>query len=169
MKTEILVLMAGLGASGALSACDSPDPTFAVIDNQAQMAVYEGWWSVTLFSVPVPAGAVGDPERAVTSTETAYALLAPAWDPTSGTPPTTLIPVMSAQELHAAHGDTLHIVVSDATMLGNCAAGKPLSQEQADIITQSIFPGPFTGKTYDAATCVTTMLPSVDAGDAGTD
>ncbi len=190
MNPKSLFAALGLGlicASSTLAGCETSDSTFALIDNgypalpdgggdpATQTAVYQGWWSVTLFTTPVAAGAQSDPQRAITSTETAYALLAPGWDPTSTTPPTTLIPVMSTQELHAARGDTLHIVVSDATMIGNCAAGKPLTQEQADFITRSIFPGPFVGMTYDAATCVMSAIPTDDSGadsavvDAGTD
>jgi hypothetical protein len=178
MKLKILFMAMSLGVIGGASAiagCDTSDATFSVIDNRypappdggdpaTQTAIYQGWWSVTLFTTPVAAGAESDPERAITSTETAYALLAPGWNPSSGAPPAKLIPVMSPQELHVARGDTLHIVVSDDTMIGNCAAGKPLTQDQADFITGSIFPGPFAGMIYDAATCITRPIPSVDAG-----
>jgi hypothetical protein len=192
MKLQLSAIVMSLcvyGVSAGLFACDTSDPTQAVVDNAypappdggdpaTQTVVYNAWWSVTLFSTPVGAGAESDQARAVTSTDFAYAVLAPGWDPSSTTAPTTLIPVKTAALLHADRGDTLHIVVSDATVVGNCAAGKPLSQADADFITQSIFPGLFSGVTYDAAKCVATPTP-VDAGndatpeagsaDAGTD
>ena len=190
MKLKLLFAAMTLGAcAGAFSACNTSDPTEAVVDNgypappdggdpATQTVVYASWWSVTLFTTPVPAGAESDPARAITSTEVAYAVLAPGWDPSSTMAPTTLIPVKTAAPLHAERGDTLHIIVSDATVVGNCAAGRPLSQADADFITQSIFPGLFSGVTYDAAKCVATPTP-VDAGndatpeagsaDAGTD
>jgi hypothetical protein len=164
MKLKLLFAAITLSAcAGAFSACSTSDPTQAVVDNgypalpdggdpATQTVVYASWWSVTLFSTPVPAGAESDPARAVTSTDFAYAVLAPGWDPSSTT------------ALHADRGDTLHIVVSDATVIGNCAAGKPLSQEDADFITQRIFPGLFSGVSYDAAKCVATTIP-VDAGN----
>ncbi len=165
---------------GAFCACNTSDPTQAVVDNgypatpdggdpATQTVVYASWWSVTLFSTPVPAGAESDPARAITSTDVAYAVLAPGWDPSSTTAPTTLIPVKTATPLHAERGDTLHIVVSDATVVGNCAAGKPLSQDDADFITQRIFPGLFAGVTYDASTCVATPIPADAGGEAGSD
>ena len=178
MKLNLLFAVVTVGAiGGAFAACNTSDPTQAVVDNgypalpdggdpATQTVVYASWWSVTLFSTPVPAGAESDPARAVTSTDVAYAVLAPGWDPSSTTAPAALIPVKTATSLHAERGDTLHIVVSDATVIGNCAAGKPLSQEDADFITQSIFPGLFAGVTYDASTCVATPIP-VDAGRDG--
>ena len=61
-----------------------------------------------------------------------------------------------------ASGSTLALV-SDATFVGSCAAGQPLSQDDADLVTQRIFPGDFAGLTYDARTC--TMVPA-DGDDA---
>jgi hypothetical protein len=73
--------------------------------------------------------------------------------------------VKSKTTLSVKRGDTLHVRVSDITMTGNCGAGQPLSQSDADFITQRIFPGDFAGGAYDAATC--TFVPN--ATDAGTD
>lgn len=181
MKTKILLFAVSLavGVIGVLEGCETSDPTFAVIENRyapppdggdaaLQTAVYQGWWSVTLFTTPVAAGTTSDPQRAITSTDFAYALLAPGWDPASGTTPTTLVPVKSSAALHVKRGDTLHIVVSDEATTGDCAAGKPLSQEDADFITQRIFPGLFANVTYDAATCISTPTPAVKA-DGGPD
>lgn len=122
-------------------------------DPSTEVTVYKVWWTTTLFLDPVVPGADSDSQRIVPATDYAYALLAPGWGPKSGAPPTVLVPVRSADKLSVSRGDTLHIDVSDATFVGNCAAGKPLSQHDADFITQSIFPGDFDAVTYDAKTC----------------
>jgi hypothetical protein len=74
----------------------------------------------------------------------------------------------------------LSIPVEDTTFAGNCATGSFLSQQEADFITQVVFPsaqqgagweaGPggehipnlFAGLRYDAATCA--LSPIADAG-----
>lgn len=141
----------------AASACDTPDPTKAVVDNaypaSSQVVVYKAWWSATLFEDPVLPGASSDEQRSVPESNFVYALLAPGWDPASGSPPTKLLAVRSKEPLAATRGDTLHIIVSDATFAGSCDARQPLSQEDADFITQRIFPGDFANVSYDAATC----------------
>jgi hypothetical protein len=163
-----------VGAVGtAPLACETGAATYAVLDNAypapasdagstPQSVVYRGWWSVTYFATPVPAGAESDPNRVIPATDYAYALLAPDWDPTSGSPPTKLLALRTRNQLSAARGGTLHLVISDETALGNCAAGQPLRQDEADLITQSIFPAEFAGWVYDAATC--TMTRTADAG-----
>jgi hypothetical protein len=158
------------------SACATSDPTTAVLINQypvltnagsasGSTTVYQAWWAVALFAEPVPAGQESDPVRVVEGTDYAYALLAPGWDPTSGTPVPPLIPIRSAQKLSAARGDTLNIALSDATTVGNCAAGQPLSADDAAFITQRIFPGAFTNVVYDATTCTSSVAPSDAGGD----
>src|SRR5580700_5056432 len=73
-------------------------------------------------------------ETVPASANTAYAVLAPGWDPTSSTSPTGFaVPL----------GDTLQIPVEDKTFMGNCASKSFLSQSQADLITQRIFPSIF--------------------------
>jgi hypothetical protein len=169
--------LAALAAS-VTCACETGSPTYAVIDNQypppatdggtgPQDVVYRGWWSVTYFAAPVPAGAESDPNRVVLGSDYAYAVLAPGWDPTSGSPPTTLLPMRTKEKLTVGRGGTLHITISDATADGNCAAGQPLPQDVVDLVTQSIFPGEFAGFTYDAATCTATRIDDggTDAGD----
>jgi hypothetical protein len=52
--------------------------------------------------------------------------------------------------------------VDDTDFAGNCATGSALTQSQADVITQLVFPSIFQGLQYDAATCRTTPV-----GDAG--
>lgn len=166
---SMLVLCASL-----LSACETSDATQAVFDNQypvtdaaavGSVVIYKGWWSVAELRDPVAAGSESDPLRVVKGTDYAYALLAIDWDPASGTTPEMLLPVRTNAKLTADRGDTLHIGISDLTVLGNCLTGKPLSQEDADFITQRIFPGEFAGQGYDAATC--TVTAATDSGAAG--
>jgi hypothetical protein len=68
-----------------------------------------------------------------------------------------------------ARGDTLNIQVSDSTFDGNCAAGKPLSQADADQITQEIFPDEFAGMRYEARTCTLTVISPEGGPDASRD
>ena len=161
-------------------ACDTADATQAIVDNAypapaadadpaTQTVVYRAWWVATYFPTPVGAGTSSEQERSVPVTGTAYAVLAPGWDPASETPPTKLVVVQSKAPLSIDRGDTLHITVSDATFTGNCAANQPLSQADADFITQSIFPGEFTNATYDAATCTMTVTDADAGSDAPAD
>jgi len=164
-------------SSVALVDCDDPDPTFAVVDNAfplvgggdaaAQTALGKVWWVVTLFPDPIAAGSSSDANRVIPASDYAYALLAPKWDPSSGTPPPTLIPVRTKDKVSVARGDTVHVVISDDTVIGDCAAGHPLSQDDADFITQRIFPGEFSNVTYDASTC--TATPSTRDASAASD
>jgi hypothetical protein len=167
---RLLVSIALLGAA----ACDTENPTMVVVDNgyapvpdggdpKTQMTVFKVWWVTSLLPDAVGPGGEGQPQRTVPNTDFAYALIAPGWDPSSPMPPTTFVAARSAVRLTASRGDTLHVPVSDNTFVGNCAVGKPLLQDDADFITQRIFPAEFTGSTYDAATCVATGS-SADAG-----
>jgi hypothetical protein len=174
-----LTLLASLLVLPALAlGCDTPDSTFAVIDDgypsvpeggdpSQTIAVYEGWWLVATFPTPVPGGGESETERVVTGTDYAYLVLAPGWDPSSGTPPPRLLPAMTRDEVSVARGDTLHIQVDDAHVAGNCAAGQPLTQDQADYITHSIFPGAFAAVVYDAASCTSRPAGDAAAPDAG--
>jgi hypothetical protein len=159
-------------------ACDTEDATMVVADNDypvlpdggdptLEMTVFKVWWVTSLLPDPVLPGGEGEPQRTVPSTDFAYAVLAPGWNPSSLTPPSRFVAVKSATTLSASRGDTLHVHVSDDTFVGNCGAGRPLSQEDADFITQRIFPGEFSGKTYDAASC--TASPTVGDADDGAD
>ena len=158
---------------GALlaAACETPDPTKAVVDNAyappSQVVVYKAWWAATLFKAPVAPGTSSDEERSVPESDFVYALLAPGWEPESGSPPTKLVAVRSKDKVKAPRGDTLHIVVSDGTFFGSCDAKQALSQEDADFITQRIFPGDFANMIYDAKTCTSTPAPDADASAAG--
>jgi hypothetical protein len=161
-----LVLVVLLGS--ALAACDTEDATTAVVVNaysseQTQPnVVYRVWWQTTYFPDAVVPGATSNEERSVPGTRTAYALLAPGWDPTSGAPPKTLVVVQSRNPFEIHRGDQLQIQVDDDHFRGSCRAGSFLSQAEADFITGDIFAGDFAGATYDPATCITTL-----SGDAG--
>jgi hypothetical protein len=159
-----------------LAACNTSNPTSALLFNEYppnatssvdSSTVYKGWWSVALFADPVLAGQVSDPERAVPGTDYGYALLAPGWDPSSGAPPTKLIPVRSTEKLSVVRGDTLNFLVSDSQTLGNCGGSQALSQEDADFITQRIFPGEFANVNYDATSCTAVEASPVGTGGEG--
>jgi hypothetical protein len=160
----------------ALAACDTEDPSKAVVDNgfpaSSGTVVYRAWWVATYFADPVAGGATSTEQRSVPASDFAYAVLAPGWDPASGTAPATFVFVKSKAPLSVARGDTLHIVVDDQTFTGSCAANQPLSQDEADFITQRIFPGELGTMVYDAKTCALAPAASAAsdaASDAGTD
>lgn len=179
----VLAAAASLAAGAALTGCDTPDPTHAVVENAypepppdgggggaAGVIVFKTWWVATLFADPVLPATISAEQPAVPETGPAYVLLAPGWDPESGTAPARLVPVISKAPLRAVRGTTLRIQVSDETFVGNCGAGQPLSQEDADFVTQRIFPGAFAGVTYDARTCTSAPAatpPDTDAGPGG--
>lgn len=168
-------ILVSIALFGAL-ACDTENPAMVVVDNgyppvpdggdpTTQMTVFKVWWVTSLLADAVGPGSAGQPQRTVPNTDFAYALIAPGWDPSSPMPPTTFVAERSALKLTVTRGDTLHVRVSDETFVGHCAAGRPLSQDDADFVTQRLFPGDFAGLTYDAATCVATA----SSGDAGLD
>jgi hypothetical protein len=170
-----LVLVLALAALPNLAGCDTDAPTMIVVDDDYpaiaeggnsmnETTVYKVWWVTSFLPDPVAPGEEGQPERTVPNTDFAYAVLAPGWDPSRPTAPLRLLAAKSATQLTVARGDTLHVHVSDDTFVGNCGAGKPLTQDEADFITTRIFPGDFAGLTYDAATCSATRV-SADAGE----
>jgi hypothetical protein len=156
-------------------ACDKPT-TKVVLDNKYAasssnaLVVYQATWQAVSFQaadggpvIALPPGASSNPQSTVSaSANAAYVVLAPGWDPTSPTEPTAFVVLQSKSGFAVHLNDTLHIPVDDTTFAGNCAAGSVLTQDQADFITQRIFPSVFATVTYDAATCKTTPLP--DAG-----
>jgi len=165
------------GASLVMIACDTETATHAAVENgfaevadggdpATRVVVYKAWWVTTLFTEPVPPASTSAELRTVPERDTAYALLAPGWAPASGVPPTTLIPVRSKEPLAVSRGEVLHILVSDGAFTGNCAASQALTQDDADFITQRIFPGEFAKRTYDAKTCTSTPLHEGEAGGA---
>lgn len=171
-----------LVASSFAGACKTEDPSRVAIENAYPApstgsapanVVYHAWWSATYFAHPVAPGATSEEERAVPATDTAYVVLAPGWDPSSGMLPTSLVALKSKTPLSIGRGDLLTIRVSDELFTGNCAAQQPLAQDDADFVTQRIFPGDFEGYTYDAKTCTLTAA-GADASapapaDAGSD
>lgn len=160
-------------AVAALAGCETADPTTAVVDNgyapahdadpSTDVTVYKAWWSVALFPEPVAAGQTSAPIRVVPATDFGYALLAPGWDRRAGSTPDVLIPVRTTQRISVDRGETLHILVSDSTIVGNCASGQPLSTEDAAFIIGRIFPRDFAGVVYDPSTCSRAPI-AVDAG-----
>ena len=156
-------------ATGCAGFPDSAPQTQVVLDNEyapaTSLVVYDAHWlNVSFAGQPVPPGSSSSPQSTVPASadNTAYVVLAPSWDPTSTTPPRTLLVVQSRSGFAVALGDTLHIPVDDRGFEGNCAVGSRLTQSQADFLTQIVFTADFAGLAYDAATCTTTPL-----GDAG--
>jgi hypothetical protein len=149
--------------------CDAHPQSTVVLDNDyppfatVPLPVYRAYWQAVSFPAPVAPGSSSDPQDTVPASDnTAYALLAPGWDPSGATPPTAFVVVQSREGFGVHLNDTLHIPVDDTAFAGNCAAGSPLTQAQADFITQLVFPCDFASFRYDAATCTTT--PVADAG-----
>ena len=176
---SILLLMACSGGAAAVTACETETPTPSLIENAypappdggdptKQTVVYRAWWVSTSYPEPLAGGTSSSEFRSVPATDFAYAVLAPGWDPASTSPPTRLLVVKSKGPLEATRGETLRITVSTETFTGDCDAKQPLSQDDADFITQRIFPGAFANRTYDARTCVTTAVTEAGA-DGGPD
>jgi hypothetical protein len=166
------VMVASLSLGAFAAGCDRQPDTAVVIDNNyapsqtPPLAIYRAYWHAVAFQDPVAPGASSDAESTVpASASTAFVLLAPGWD--GSTPPASFVVMQSRGGFGMHFNDTLHIPVDDTTFVGNCAANSPLSQTQADFITQrifteDIFPGASLPFGYDAVTCTTT--PIADAG-----
>jgi hypothetical protein len=153
--------MSGL-ALVVVSACGWDTPhTGVVVENDYPAAtanvIVQAFWQSISFTSPIPPGTSSTPETSIfASPNTAYVLLAPRWDPSASTPPTSFV-VLESNGGFALHVDmTLTIPVDDTTFTGNCTAGSFLSQAEADFITQNVFAQTFAGLHYDAATCTTT-------------
>lgn len=147
------------------SGCDTATPTSVEVVNayarqkdRSAFVVVDTWWSTTLFDDPLLIGDASDAARTVPGDDYAYAVLA-------GNSVRGFVALRSKEKLSVARGDTLHIEVSDATFDGRCAGGSaPLTQHEADFITQRIFPETFSGVRYEAATCYGAPPPR-DAGE----
>ncbi|MDB4974994.1 MAG: hypothetical protein JWN48_3335 [Myxococcaceae bacterium] len=155
-----------------LGGCGAADPSLAVVDNAypvttetaQQTTVYRVFWAVAEFAEPLAPGQSSEEERVIPASDYAYLLLAPGWDPSSAEPPKRLLPARTKSKVSVARGHRLHIVISEATVDGSCATGSPLSQDDADFITQRIFPGEFSSVLYDASTCsAQPALPLLDS------
>jgi hypothetical protein len=152
-----------------LTGCDASPATAVVIDNDYApsstnaFVIYQAYWQAVSFPNAIPPGTSSDPQSTVpASANTAYALLAPGWNPASESPPTSFVVLQSRNGFEVRLNDTLHIPVDDTTFMGSCAAGSALTQAEADFITQLVFPADFAAFRYDAASCTTTTI-----GDAG--
>ncbi len=153
--------------------CDTPS-TSVVLDNDypaygvATLVVVQAAWENATFTDPLLPGQSSAPQATVAASEnTAYVVVAPGWDPSSGAAPAALV-VLQSRSGFALHWDqTLHIPVDDAHFTGNCAAGSPLTQAQADVVTGYVFPGLFASYTYDAATCTATPIGDAGAAEGG--
>lgn len=157
------VACAGIFALG-FAGCDKPE-TAVVIDNdypastETPMVVYRAQWQAVWFDAAVSPGSSSDPLATLpASANTAYVILAPGWDPTSSSAPTSFVVLQSRNGFEVHLNETLHIPVDDTTFLGNCGSGNTLSQDQADFITQRVFAADFASWAYDAATCTTTPI-----------
>jgi hypothetical protein len=142
--------------------CDARPVTTVTMENRyatsatSSRVVYRARWQAVAFADPIVPGSSSVAQSAVPASEnTAYAVLAPGWDPASDSPPTSLVVMQSA----------LHIPIDDTSFIGHCAAGTFLSEAQAAFVTQLLFPDVFASRRYEPATC--TVKAAADEGDAG--
>lgn len=170
-RVSACVLSLALLAAG----CNDTPYVYVVIDNDyptstaVPLVVYQAYWQAVSFTTPLAPGTTSAPQSSVAASDnTAYAVLAPGWDPTSTTSPTSFIVLQSRLGFAVHFDNTLHIPVDDTTFAGNCAAGSFLTQPQADVITQLVFPSVFAGLHYDAATCTTTASSEGVTSEGGT-
>jgi hypothetical protein len=130
-----------------LCACD--DATTIVVDNAYtdQTLVDEVWWSQTLVPDQVAPGGESPVYRTTPALETAYVVAERDGN---------VFVARTTMPLGVDRSAELHVVISPDTIVGDCASStERLTQPEADLITQSIFPGRFAGAVYDAATCKT--------------
>jgi hypothetical protein len=165
------IALSALPVTLPTTGCDYVDTpyTYVVVDNDypthatSPLVVYRAYWQAVEFKTPIPPGSSSAQEPTVPASEnTAWAVLAPGWDPASSSPPTSFVVLQSRTGFAVNLDNTLHIPVDDTDFEGNCATGSVLTQAQADFITELVFPTIFQGQRYDAATCTT--KPAVDAG-----
>jgi hypothetical protein len=131
-----------------LLCCACDDATTVVVDDAYtdDTLVLEVWWSETLVPDQVAPGGESPAYRTTPSLATAYAVLERGGD---------VFVARTSMPLGVQRSAELHIVLSPQTIIGDCATSAHLTQPEADFITQSIFPGRFSGAVYDAATCKT--------------
>ena len=161
--------LCALGVASWLTGCDTAS-TYVVLDNRYPESttnpavVYQAFWQAISFPTPLPPGSSSDPQSTIAaSANLAYAVLAPGYDVTGDAgPPTSLVVLLSRTGFSVGLNQTLVIPVDDATFAGNCAAGSPLSQAEANFLTHIVFAGLFASVSYDAASCTST--PTADAG-----
>ena len=152
--------------------CDTPS-TDVVLDNDypaygtAPLVVVRGAWENAVFTDVLPGESSAPLSTVAASESTAYVVAAPGWDPASGEAPTAIVVLLSRGGFALHWDQTLHIPVDDAHFAGNCAAGSPLTQAQADVVTGYVFPALFASYTYDAATCTATLVGDAGAAEGG--
>lgn len=156
-------------AVGCAGIGDQAPHTTVVIDNgyspsaRASLVVVRALVDAVTFKDPILPGASSEPQDSPSSSgSTAYVVLAQGWNPERERQPSALVVMQSRAPIAVELDQALHVAIDDATFVGNCAAGSPLTQAQADFLTSVVFPDLFATVHYDAATCTTTPL-----GDAG--
>lgn len=172
-------LLAATAACAGAAGCDQGPHTAVILANgypasaTAPLVVYRAVWeniapgAAASFPTPIEPGFQSTPQVAEpTSGDTAYVVVAPGWDPELSATPASLVVLQSRVPIAATFNDTLTITVDDTAFAGNCAAGSPLPQAQADFITQRVFPCDFAAYHYDAATCTLTPDHDSDAGSS---
>ncbi|HTR53639.1 MAG TPA: hypothetical protein VMJ10_23255 [Kofleriaceae bacterium] len=156
MKSAALCLVLAAG-------CEVPTTTVAIENRyptSGYLVVYQAFWQAVRFTEPVAPGTSSDPQNTVPASDnTAYALLAPGWEPESMTPPTSFVVLQSTSGFAVDLDSSLVIPIDDTTFAGNCAAGSHLDQQQTDFIATRVFQTVFAGRAYDAATCTTEASP----------
>jgi hypothetical protein len=161
-SSTVIKILVWLATVPFVFGCSGPTSTHVVLENNYSAAsglvVYQAVWQAVSFQAAIPPASASDPQTTISaSPNTAYVVLAPGWDPTSSTPPTTFV-VLQSQEpgFEVGLNNVLYIPVDDAHFIGNCTSGSTLSQAQTNFITQIVFQGIFAGLSYSAATCTTT-------------
>jgi hypothetical protein len=162
------ILAQALAAAAMASACGgcTGPSTSVVFANDylptapASPVVYTALWQAITLAAPLVPGASSEPALTVAaSANTAYAVLAPGWSPSSKAAPTSLVALQSRSGYAVDLDGALTVPIDDAAFAGDCGSGSPLTQAEADVITGLVFPQTFAGFTYDAATCRLTADP----------
>lgn len=142
MRTHLLLMLSVL-----LTSCD--DATSVRVMNDTDAAIVNRlWWQTTLFTTPVEPHQRSAFERTVPASDFAYALLTSTTGDAG-----TLLPIRSRERLNVERGAALELDVNTTDWLGFCDAGQPLTQDEADFITQRIFVTQFADQTFEAASC----------------
>ena len=129
-----------------LAACDSPTTGVVVNAFTDETVVTKVWWSTTLFPDPIAPGETSTEQRLVPASDAAYALLSRG---------SVLVAVKSRKAWQVTRSGVLSIELAPSSITGDCAAGSALTVDEAELITKRIFPGQFSGKTYDPVHCST--------------
>jgi hypothetical protein len=170
-RTVLAVVLILPLTGGCAGFPDSAPTTSVVLQNgyaptpEDALVIYDAHWlNVSFHGQPIAPGASSDPQPTVPASadNTAYAVLAPGWDPTGLTPPATFVLLQSRAGFAVALGESVDIAVDDVHFEGNCAAGSLLTPDQAQFVAQIVFPSDLAGLRYDASTCTTTQI-----GDGG--